>query len=829
MSNSMDDAITRVDTMNNFPNVMKNLGVSAKDSEKAINKMSEKLKGLPTTVDKGALAVQRFTSKNEDVGKSTDMFLALNNALLAGGAGADVQASALEQISQAYAKGRPDMVEWRSLLTAMPAQANQLGKAFGMSASDLGDALRHGDISMDQFMDKVMQLNKTGVKGFDNFEVQARRATGGLRTNVINMKTAIVRGMADAFNSINTSLQKAKLPTIQQMIEKLTKKITDGFKAVNSFIAKIDWNKVIKAIKILTPIVAGLFAGFMAYKMVVGVLNAVAVAQALLNAVMMLNPIGLIIAGIVGFIAMLVVLYNKCTWFRNLVNGIFTAIKTYFKTFASFVKLQINIVVAVVKGIIMAVKSVLNFVKKNWKLILGFLVNPIGTAFALLYKKCEWFRNIVNGFVNGVKNLFIKLKNGVVNAFKFIVNFIKSVPGKIKAIPGKIKAVFTGLPAKLKEIGGNMIKGLWKGANALKDWVIDKIKGLGKGILKGMKKVLGIKSPSKEFMKLGQYSIFGYYQGLHTKKTELNKALSNLSTNIQKQLKGKSTNYKNIGKLMGQELISGIESSLKTAKETAQKFKETLASVDLFSNNKLTDLSQVRQQITDYASNLKKLKGKIPANLYAEIMGMNREEGLQYTNALLSMNNNALKDYVNNWNAIQSQATKLSNEWYESEAQSQAKAISDKYSKNLKTELSSLQTLMGKLGKNASKGLINGLLSQTKNLKGASKTMANNVINSLKKALKIKSPSRIMMELGEYTTQGYIEGIASMKSDLNKMMNDTFSLSPSMTGTMNNTLSPNVNVVNNVNVETDPLGQVVNKIKTFSGGAKNDYNYGFGG
>ncbi len=136
---------------------------------------------------------------------------------------------------------------------------------------------------------------------------------------------------------------------------------------------------------------------------------------------------------------------------------------------------------------------------------------------------------------------------------------------------------------------------------------------------------------------------------------------------------------------------------------------------------------------------------------------------------------------------------------------------------------------MGGIGKKATKGLINGMLSQISGVSGASKTISKSVISSLKKALKIKSPSRIMMELGEYTTQGYIEGIAGMKNDLNKMMSDTFSLSPSMTGTMNNTLSPNVNVVNNVNVETDPLGQVVSKIKTFSGGAKNDYNYGYGG
>ena len=76
---------------------------------------------------------------------------------------------------------------------------------------------------------------------------------------------------------------------------------------------------------------------------------------------------------------------------------------------------------------------------------------------------------------------------------------------------------------------------------------------------------------------------------------------------------------------------------------------------------------------------------------------------------------------------------------------------------------------------------------------------------------------------------GYTEGLEQMQPELNKAINGMFNLSPNVTGTMNNRLSPNVNVSVVNNLETDPLGQVVSKIKTFSGGAKNDYNYGYGG
>lgn len=245
INNSVDGAIRRVDILNNFPKVMSNLGISADDSKKAITRMADALKGLPTSLDSAAASVQRLTSKNGDVGKSTEMFLALNNAILAGGAPMDIQATAIEQISQAYAKGKPDMMEWRALQSAMPAQLKQIAQAFfqngsaideylkkaeeyakknpmsstgkelvdqltavkngtGDMTTALGTAMRTGIVSMDDFMNTLTKMNKEGVNGFQSFEQQARNSTGGIQTAIENSKTAVVRGIAkiiEAFGS----------------------------------------------------------------------------------------------------------------------------------------------------------------------------------------------------------------------------------------------------------------------------------------------------------------------------------------------------------------------------------------------------------------------------------------------------------------------------------------------------------------------------------------------------------------------------------------------------------------------------------------------------
>src|SRR5690606_16805211 len=60
VTSSIDAAIKRVDTMNNFPKIMANLGYSAGDAQKSIDKMSKSLTGLPTSLDSMAGMVQQL-------------------------------------------------------------------------------------------------------------------------------------------------------------------------------------------------------------------------------------------------------------------------------------------------------------------------------------------------------------------------------------------------------------------------------------------------------------------------------------------------------------------------------------------------------------------------------------------------------------------------------------------------------------------------------------------------------------------------------------------------------------------------------------------------
>lgn len=132
------------------------------------------------------------------------------------------------------------------------------------------------------------------------------------------------------------------------------------------------------------------------------------------------------------------------------------------------------------------------------------------------------------------------------------------------------------------------------------------------------------------------------------------------------------------------------------------------------------------------------------------------------------------------------------------------------------------------IGTNLIKGLWNGIQNMKSYLLNKVKGLGKSVLSGLNKILGIHSPSKETFQMGVYMDEGMLNGMDSMKKKLQTAFNGVFNFSPNISGMLSNHFSPQVNVVNNISMEQDPLGQMVRKIKTFSGGSKNDFNYGMG-
>lgn len=182
--------------------------------------------------------------------------------------------------------------------------------------------------------------------------------------------------------------------------------------------------------------------------------KAMTIAQGALNTVMNMNPISLIVIAIVALIAIIIVLWNKCEWFREgvmtVINAIWNAIKTAFE----FVK---NIVVTVFTFIWDIIKKYVTFwinlfttVKTAVQSVFTSIKNIISNVFSTIW-------GVITGVISKIKSAFTAVGSFIKSVFNGVKNAIVTI---FSTISGIIKAPINGVIWLInKAIGGlNKIK-----------------------------------------------------------------------------------------------------------------------------------------------------------------------------------------------------------------------------------------------------------------------------------------------------------------------------------------------------------------------------------
>ena len=203
---------------------------------------------------------------------------------------------------------------------------------------------------------------------------------------------------------------------------------------------------------------------------------------------------------------------NKLT--ETFLNGVMSMVNSLVENLPTFLQMGINILFALMQGIAEAlpdlVPQIVNVIIKIMEIF-----NENFDTFLLLGVKI--ILGLIEGLIKSIPDILANLPTiimAIINFFtlskflsmgKTIIKGIWSglsqgLPDLIKEIPkliGKIINAFKGGIGGIKDIGKNLVTGLWNGINNAKDWVLGKIKGFGKSILKGLKSFFGIKSPSR--------------------------------------------------------------------------------------------------------------------------------------------------------------------------------------------------------------------------------------------------------------------------------------------------------------------------------------------
>src|SRR5699024_1888709 len=197
LKNSVGDAITRFDTLNQFPKVLEALGVSAEDAEKSVDNLSEGIDGLPTKLDDIASTAQRMYTSFGDMDKVTDSALALSNALLGSGSTGEQASRGTEMYIKMLQTVQVDLQTWRSLSETMDVGLIKIAESFGYAGKsakdDLYKALQDGSITIEDFNEKLIEVGTgTGVMAD-----LARENSLGLATSLTNLGTAVSRNVAN--------------------------------------------------------------------------------------------------------------------------------------------------------------------------------------------------------------------------------------------------------------------------------------------------------------------------------------------------------------------------------------------------------------------------------------------------------------------------------------------------------------------------------------------------------------------------------------------------------------------------------------------------------
>lgn len=276
LKNAMDGAISRFDTFQRFPKVMEALGFGAEESEHAINKLSNAIDGLPTTLDDIVSSTQKFVGINGSLSRSTDIAEGLNNAFLASGSSSADAARGAEQYAQMLQNGTVDMQSWRSINETMGLSLNYVAKEMlGTEASsmDLYSAIKGGSIAFRDFEDALIDAGT----GTGELAKLARENSKGLATSIGNLKNATVKGLANVLESIDKVVKKVSGKNIAENLDSLKKVVNNTFKFVEKTIETSiplivllsDSFKILAKVgKELSPVLIGVGTAFAAYKVI---------------------------------------------------------------------------------------------------------------------------------------------------------------------------------------------------------------------------------------------------------------------------------------------------------------------------------------------------------------------------------------------------------------------------------------------------------------------------------------------------------------------------------------------------------------------------------
>lgn len=498
ISSSITTAVRRVDTLNNSTRTFENMGFSAESSSKAVAELTDSIMGLPTPLDSAIRGMTALAATYGDLELGQKVFTSLNNAILGfGGTAAQVD-NAITQLSQLPMDGPLDAQTWNSLRNSgLTPVLVAMAKESGMSVAQMRSAFGEGELTVQDFTDRLIRMNEEGGGGLKSLEQIAKDSTSGIGTGFANMETAVARGTASIIEAIGSD-------TISGFISGIGTAFEGALKGIAEFVGWIqEAGAAQDIIRSIAVSVGLLVAGMLTWS---AITRAVAVSQAILNAVMSANPIMILVVAIAALVAALVWFFSQTETGRKIWDGFVSFIQSSLEGIAKFFTTIwtgiVNFLSTIWAGITTGFNAIVDFIKKWGLTILAVILFPFSLILGFIIKYWDAITIFFNGVVSWFAGIFNSVKNTIVSIFSPIVSFIIGV----------FKNAVAGIVAAWNVVTG-FFRGIWNGIKAVFSPVLTWFKGIFQGAWNGIKAVF---SPVGGFFRGIWNTIVGVFGNIGT-------------------------------------------------------------------------------------------------------------------------------------------------------------------------------------------------------------------------------------------------------------------------------------------------------------------------
>lgn len=174
-----------------------------------------------------------------------------------------------------------------------------------------------------------------------------------------------------------------------------------------------------------------------------------------------------------------------------MVDAILTMAETLIDNIDTIIEAGIELIIALAEGLIEALPKLIEKIPTIIEKLVTKLTNP----------------EMIGKIIQAAARLIVELGIGL----------IKAIPQLLSKIPQIISTIVKGLMngvRSLKDVGKNLLKGLWEGMSGLGTWLWNKVKGMLNGLTDKIKNFFGIHSPSTLFKdEIGENLALGLGEG----------------------------------------------------------------------------------------------------------------------------------------------------------------------------------------------------------------------------------------------------------------------------------------------------------------------------